>query len=171
MNRSETLAETMVITSNFPHRTPRSASRRLVAIVAATATALGLLAGAAIPARADNGDLAKALAALAVVGIIAHQANKNRNRAPVYLPDAPYPPQPQPQPVRAARVPAACAIEISGNSGTATVFGERCLREQGFTWRLPQYCARSARIYGQSDRIYSDQCLRDAGFRVSASQY
>ena len=54
MNRSETLAETMVITSNFPHRTPRSASRRLVAIVAATATALGLLAGAAIPARADN---------------------------------------------------------------------------------------------------------------------
>jgi hypothetical protein len=169
MNRSETLAETMVITSNFPRRTARNSSRRLVAIVAAAATALGLLAGTAIPARADNDDLAKALAALAIVGIIAHQANKNRNRATVYQPVAPQPPQPQP--ARTTRVPAACAIEISGNSGTATVFGERCLREQGFTWRLPQYCARSARIYGQNDRIYSDQCLRDAGFRVSASRY
>lgn len=169
MNRSETLAETMVITSNFPRRTARHAGRRLVAIVAAAATALGLLAGTAIPARADNDDLAKALAALAIVGIIAHQANKNRNRPPVYQPQDPY--RPQPQPTRAPRVPATCAIEITGNAGTATVYGESCLREQGFTWRLPQYCARSARIYGQNDRIYSDQCLRDAGFRVSASRY
>lgn len=172
MNRSETLAETLVITSNFPRPAPRNAGRRLVAIVAAAATALGLLAGTAIPARADNNDLAKALAALAIVGIIAHEANKNRaerNRPPVYQPYDPYPPQPQP--TRAPRVPAACAIEISGNSGTATVYGERCLRDEGFTYRLPQYCARSARIYGQNDRIYSDQCLRDAGFRVSASRY
>lgn len=173
MNRSETLAETMVITSHFPRPTARNAGRRLVAIVAAAATALGLLAGTAIPARADNNDLAKALAALAIVGIIAQQANKNRprNAPPVYQPYDPYQPAPQPQPTRAPRVPAACAIEISGNSGTATVFGERCLREEGFTYRLPQYCARQARIYGQNDRIYSDQCLRDAGFRVSASRY
>jgi len=168
MNRSETLAET--VTSHFPRPGTRSPGRRLVALVAAAATALGLLAGTAIPARADNDDLAKALAALAIVGIIAHQANKNRNRPPVYQPYDPYP-QPQPQPSRAPRVPAACAIEITGNTGTATVYGERCLRSEGFDWRLPQHCARSARIYGQNDRIYSDQCLRDAGFRVSASRY
>lgn len=173
MHRSETMAETIHITSNFP-RPPatdsRSISRRLIAVVAAAATALGLLAGTAIPARADGDDLAKALAALAIVGIIAQQANRNRNRPPVYQPYDPYP-QPQPQPTRAPRVPATCAIEITGNSGTATVFGERCLRDQGFDWRLPRHCARSARIYGQDDRIYSDQCLRDAGFRVGGSRY
>ncbi len=167
MTRSETLAETMAITSNYPRRASRNPGRRLVAIVAAAATALGLLAGTAIPARADNDDLAKALAAIAIVGIIAHQANKNRNRGSVHQPHQP----PLPQPTRAPRVPSTCAIEISGNSGTATVYGERCLREEGFDYRLPKYCARTARIYGQNDRIYSDRCLRDAGFRVSASRY
>ena len=164
MNRSETLAETLVITSNFPRPATRNPGRRLVALVAAAATALGLLAGTAVPARADNDDLAKALAALAIVGIIAHQANKNRPRPPVY---EPY----QPRPTSAPRVPSVCAIEISGQSGTATVYGERCLRDEGFSYRLPQHCARSARIYGQNDRIYSDQCLRDAGFRVGGSRY
>lgn len=168
MNRSETLAETMVITSNFPRPPsgdPRGISRRLVAVVAAAATALGLLAGTAIPARADSNDMVKALAALAIVGIIANQASKNRQRAQAQTPH--YPPQPTALP----RVPSVCAIEISGNSGTATVYGERCLRDEGFSYRLPQYCARTARIYGQNDRIYSDQCLRDAGFRVGGSRY
>ena len=165
MKRPEAVAET--VTSHFPRPVSRNPGRRLVVLVAAAATALGLLAGTAIPARADNDDLAKALAAIAIVGIIAHQANRNRTRAPVYQPRDPYPPQP----ARAPRVPAACAIEISGASGTATVFGERCLRAEGFDWHLPQHCARNARIYGQTDRIYSDQCLRDAGFRVSGARY
>jgi hypothetical protein len=102
-----------------------------------------------------------------IVGIIANQASKNRHRA---QPVDPYPPY-QPQPTHQPRVPSVCAIEIAGNSGTATVYGERCLRDEGFSYRLPQYCARTARIYGQSDRIYSDQCLREAGFRVGSSRY
>jgi hypothetical protein len=175
MKSSETLAETMVITRNLPRptgRDPRSISRRLVAVVAAAATALGLLASTAIPARADSDDLAKALAALAIVGIIANESKKSRERERAraqqhYNP----PPQYHPQPTRQPRVPSVCAIEISGNSGTAIVYGERCLRDEGFNFRLPQYCARTARIYGQNDRIYSDQCLRDAGFRVAGSRY
>jgi hypothetical protein len=179
MKSSETLAETMVITRNLPRpsgRDPRSISRRLVAVVAAAATALGLLASTAIPARADNDDLAKALAALAIVGIIANETKKSRERERAraqqhHNPPPQYHPQYHPQPTRQPRVPSVCAIEISGNSGTATVYGERCLRDEGFNFRLPQYCARTARIYGQSDRIYSDQCLRDAGFRVAGSRY
>lgn len=175
MNRSETLAETMVITRNLPRptgRDPRSLSRRMVAMVAAAATALGLLASTAVPARADNDDLAKALAALAIVGIIANEAKKSRERerARAQQHYNPYPHY-KPQPSRHPRVPSVCAIEISGNSGTATVYGESCLREQGFNFRLPEYCARTARIYGRNDRIYSDQCLRDAGFRVAGSGY
>ena len=176
MKSLETLAETMVITRNLPRpsgQDPRSISRRLVAVVAAAATALGLLASTAIPARADSDDLAKALAALAIVGIIANEASKKRRQQQVYQPQPqPYPqPHPHPQPSHAPRVPSVCAIEISGNSGTATVYGESCLRDEGFSYRLPQYCARSARIYGRNDRIYSDQCLRDAGFRVGGARY
>jgi hypothetical protein len=175
MKSSDTLAETMVITRNLPRpsgQDPRSISRRLVAVVAAAATALGLLASTAIPARADSDDLAKALAALAIVGIIANETKKSRERerARAQQHHNP-PPQYHPQPARQPRVPSVCAIEISGNSGTATVYGERCLRDEGFNFRLPQYCARTARIYGQNDRIYSDQCLRDAGFRVAGSRY
>jgi hypothetical protein len=173
MKSSETLAETMVITRNLPRptgRDPRSISRRLVAVVAAAAIALGLLASTAIPARADSDDLAKALAALAIVGIIANESKKSRERARAQQHHNP-PPQYYPQPTRQPRVPSVCAIEISGNSGTAIVYGERCLRDEGFNFRLPQYCARTARIYGQNDRIYSDQCLRDAGFRVAGSRY
>lgn len=174
--RSETLAETMVITRNLPRATGRDArsiSRRLVAVIAAGATALGLLASTAVPARADGDDLAKALAALAIVGIIANEAKKSRerDRARAQQHYNPYPQHYQPQPTRHPRVPSVCAIEISGNSGTATVYGESCLREQGFNFRLPEYCARTARIYGRNDRIYSDQCLRDAGFRVAGSRY
>lgn len=176
MNRSETLAETMLLTAHLPRPTEqdsRRIGRRLVATVAAAATVLGLLAGSAIPARADNGDLAKALAAIAIVGIIANEASKKRRQQQVYQPQPqPYPqPHPHPQPSHAPRVPSVCAIEISGNSGTATVYGESCLRDEGFSYRLPQYCARSARIYGRNDRIYSDQCLRDAGFRVGGARY
>lgn len=175
MNHSETLAETIVLTRSLPRptgRDTRSLSRRLVATVAAAATALGLLASTAIPARADNNDLAKALAALAIVGIIVNESKKSRerDRARAQQHTKPYPHYQQ-QPARHPRVPSVCAIEISGNSGTATVYGESCLREQGFNFRLPEYCARTARIYGRNDRIYSDQCLRDAGFRVGGSRY
>jgi hypothetical protein len=173
MNRSETLAETMLLTAHLPRpseQDSRRIGRRLVATVAAAATVLGLLAGSAIPARADNGDLAKALAAIAIVGIIANEASKKRRQQQAHQPQPqPYPHHP-PHPTR-PRVPSVCAIEISGNSGTATVYGESCLRDEGFSYRLPQYCARSARIYGRNDRIYSDQCLRDAGFRVGGARY
>ncbi|WGV15211.1 hypothetical protein [Fuscovulum ytuae] len=174
MTRSETLAETVHITASLPRprgEDRRRIGRRLAATVAAAATALGLLVGTSIPARADNDDLAKALAALAIVGIIASQANRNRGQQQYqYAPQEPKHGH-QPRPARHPRVPSVCAIEISGQSGTAIVYGENCLRQQGFDYRLPQYCARSARIYGQRDRIYSDQCLREAGFRVEGARY
>lgn len=157
MTKSETLAETMLLTQGG---TVRKLRLRFVALVAAIAVAMGLLA-TATPARADNDDLAKALAALAIVGIIAHSAQKNRSRQDQY---PSYPPEPQQ--VKKPRVPAVCGIEIAGQRTRATVYGERCMREQGFDWRLPQHCARPARIYGQNDRIYTEQCLRDAGFKI-----
>ncbi|MBC2836117.1 hypothetical protein [Paragemmobacter straminiformis] len=156
MTHSETLAETMLV-----QREARRSKLRawVVAFILGMAVALALAVTTA-PARADDRDLARALAAIAIVGIIATAA-KDRDR-----PRQEQHPHYTPRQSRAPRVPAVCGIEISGRSTRATVYGERCLREEGFDWRLPQHCARPARIYGQNDRIYTEQCLRDAGFRI-----
>lgn len=159
MHLSETLAETAHIGRNLPAPTARP-RRRMVAAVAILATALGLMAGSAVPARADS-DLAKALAAIAVVGIIAHAAQA-RNRPPVVQPQ----PVPQPRPVAASRnVPAACGIELSGTQTRATLYSESCMIERGVR-SLPTWCAKPARIYGRQDFIYTADCLRDGGLRV-----
>lgn len=159
MHLSETLAETARVGRTLPAPTARP-RRRLVAAVAILATALGLMAGSAIPARADD-DLAKALAAIAVVGIIAHAA-RAKNRPPAVQPQ----PAPLPRPVAATRnVPAACGIELSGSQTRATLYTESCIVDRGLR-NLPTWCARPARIYGQQDYIYTADCLRDGGLRV-----
>lgn len=174
MTRSDTLAETM---QSLPH--PRKAApnalRRMIAAVAALATALSLLAATAVPAKAGNDDLAKALAAIAAIGIIASVAKQGRadhrdNRwdNPVdHRAGRDWPPRHDQ--TRTSRVPASCAIMIQGNRHSATVYGERCLRREGFN-RLPQHCARNVRIYGRADRVYSEQCLRQAGYRIGRSR-
>lgn len=160
---SETLAETMLLARG----TKRSRLRlRVVALVVAVAVALGLIGAVAAPARADDRDLARALAAIAVIGIIASTAKANGKKHDEYRD---FPPYDVRHDRRAPRVPAVCAIEINGSRTSATVYGERCLREEGFDWRLPRDCSRPARIYGREDRIYTEQCLRNAGFRIGGS--
>lgn len=155
MQDSETLAETMLLTRDA--QKPRL-RLRFVALVVAVAVALAAL-GSARPARADEGDLVKALAALAIVGILAHEMKDNRAPKPK--------PKPAPQPVRGPRVPEVCAFVVP--ELRSTVYGENCLRDEGFVWQLPRACARPARIYGQADRIFTAKCLRDAGFRTGGA--
>lgn len=165
LTHSETLAETMLLTRGTK---PRRLRLRFVALVTAIAVALGTL-GTAAPARADNDDLVKALAALAVVGIIAHGMNqKKRHETPAYAPPKPKP-APKPPLVRGPLVPGVCAFVVP--ELRSTVYGENCLRDEGFAWGLPQACARPARIYGQPDRLFTAKCLRDAGFRIGGAPY
>lgn len=159
MPASDTLAETAYGRPRIAQPQP---GRRLVAAVIILATALGLMAGSAVPARADD-DLAKALAAIAVVGIIAHAA-RAKDRPPAIAPQPQ--PQPLPRPVAATRqVPSACGIELSGTQTRATLYAESCMVERGVRG-LPTHCARPARIYGERDFIYTADCLRGAGLRV-----
>lgn len=136
--------------------TPLS-GRRLASIVTGAAAALALVLATAIPARAEKNDLAKALIAALVVGAIAHELKDKDKPVPL----------PVPEPVKSKRVPAVCAISIDGADRSVTLFPESCLREEGFSYRLPRHCANSATIFGKRDRVYSAQCLREAGFRVS----
>ena len=103
------------------------------------------------------------------VGLIAKSIDDNNDRKHY---DKPKPnqgkpkPHHQPQPSYQPRVPSVCAISIDSRSGDAvTMYSQKCLRRQGFDYRLPN-CARDVRIYGEADRVYSAQCLRDAGFRL-----
>ena len=130
--------------------------RRLGAMITGGAAALALVLATAIPAKADKNDLTKALIAALVVGAIAHELNDKDKPAPL----------PVPEPVKNKRVPGVCAISIDGAERSVTLYPESCLREEGFDYRLPRYCANSATIFGKRDRVYSAQCLRDAGFRL-----
>jgi hypothetical protein len=166
---SETLAETLHITGF--HRPSvsviRPALKRMGKSLTCALLAGSLVLGSAAPSLADKrGDnLAKALGAALVLGLIIN-ANKSHAKP------APAPkPQPAPKPHRpphnaVPRVPANCAISIDSNSGRpVTMYSESCMRDEGFDYRLPD-CARPIRIYGKRDYVYSEQCLRDAGFRI-----
>ncbi|MGL4235371.1 hypothetical protein [Tabrizicola sp.] len=134
--------------------------RRFAALLTGGAAALALVLATAIPAKADKkDDLAKALIAAIVVGVIANELNDKPKHVPV--------PLPEPEPVKQPRVPSVCAISIDGAERSVTLYPESCLRAEGFDYRLPRGCANGATIFGERDRVYSAQCLRDAGFRVS----
>jgi len=156
-------AATTTISSSMPRETARP-FRRIVTVLTAAAAALALMTATALPARADRSsdNLAKAVVAAIAIGAIVHSIDKNRAKpAPV-----PHPPVQ----VRSPRVPAVCAIEISGARRGVTVYPERCLRREGFDYRLPRHCAREARVFGRPDRVYGEDCLRDAGFRVETGR-
>lgn len=181
---SETLAETLHGT-RAQGVVPIPPRRRFMAGLTVGAVALSVVLGAAAPARAeDNRDLVKALAAIAVIGVIAAEVGKDRDAQPVdhrrdddwrdgrrpphYQPPRHTPPRPEPQ--RGPRIPSVCAIEIEGpDRRDVVVYGERCLRDHGLD-RLPGACAREVRFYGQRDRIFPETCLRESGFRTGRSQ-
>lgn len=158
---SETMAETHFALRGTKTAPVCSPLKRLMRGMTALAVAASLVLATAAPSHADKrgDDLAKALAAAIVLGLIVNNVKKNK--------PAPAPaPVPHPQPVKKPRVPGVCAIEIDSDDGyPVVVYSESCIRDEGFDYRLPD-CARSVRIYGQRDRIYSAKCLRDAGFRV-----
>lgn len=148
----------------FMPRTTLRPLRRAAGALIAAITVLALMAASAVPARADrqSDNLAKAVVAAIAIGAIVHSIDKGRARpAPV--------PQPPVQ-VRNPRVPSVCAIEISGARRDVTVYPERCLRREGFDYRLPRHCANEARVFGRTDRVYSEHCLRNAGFRVEGGR-
>lgn len=136
--------------------------RRMMGALTAGITALSLLLAGTVQAQADtrSDNVAKAVIAAIAIGAILNSADKGRAR-PVPAPH---------HPVRSPslRIPAVCAIEISGKRRDVTVYPERCLRREGFDGRLPRQCANDARVFGRVDRVYGEDCLRDAGYRLGA---
>ncbi len=131
---------------------PRKQLRRLIGTLAATAAALGLMtAAAAVPARADNRDLARALIAVGAIALIAKVAGDSKRRAPA-VPNR-------------GLLPADCAIEFDQGRDRTRVYSRPCLDRYGF-WDLPASCESSVRVQGRTIPVYGDRCLRRAGFRA-----
>ena len=161
MTISMTLAETVFVSRTLPAKTPAvkqtNTPNRLVALLIAAVTALAMLTASAVPAQADrNDDTLKAIAAIAAIALIA-KAVKDNKRGNDHS---------NPRPGQVRRVPAVCAIEIGSGRGSVVGYAERCLREEGFNYRLPTGCATNIRIYGRTDKFYPEQCLRNAGFKT-----
>ena len=154
MTVSMTLAETAYVRRSLTHSVKSPARSRPMALLVAGTTALAMTLASAAPAHADRrgNDALKALAAIAVIALIAKAVKDNKHQ------DA------APTPVQAPRVPDVCAIEIGSGRGSVTGYAARCLREEGFNYRLPSGCSTDIRIYGRADKFFPEQCLRDAGF-------
>lgn len=161
MTISMTLAETALVSHTTTAKTRPFRRNRVTTLMVAAAVSLAMIVASALPARADrnNDDVLKALAAIAAIALISKAVKDNKRR---------HAPAPPPVPVQVPRVPGVCAIEIGSGHGSVTGYGERCLREEGFNYRLPTDCSTSIRIYGRADRFYPEQCLRDSGFRIGA---
>lgn len=132
-----------------------------------------LLTGlAAAPARADNDDVARALAAfvgLAIIGAAINDARKDDKARPVVRHKPYVAPKPLPKRVNRKLLPQRCFRTFSDRrGGRVPAFGYRCLENHYTHARsLPRRCLREA--YGQRGlrTVYSASCLRNQGYQLA----
>jgi len=151
-------------------------ARSFITLIVTTAIALTTLTA---PARADNDDAAKALAAilgLAIVGGIIHESRKDKGHPPPVTRRAPrdivHPVQPRPLPKRAVRhtlLPQTCLRTFRNAQGYEVQgFGQRCLhRNYAHTQTLPRRCATHVETRRGWGTAYDARCLHRKGYRLA----
>jgi hypothetical protein len=145
-------------------------ARRLTMTLSALVLALAGMTAAAVPARANNDDLAKILLGATAVFIIGSAIN-NAGRADTRHDDRRrdhWDERRGPGRHAVPVLPRACAISISGH-GTR-YYGERCLRKSGIRAHLPQRCERTLRTNRGQRTVYDGQCMVNAGFRTEGDR-
>ena len=167
---------------------------RFVKLALSGLTALSLTM-TPMPASAgpDGEDIAKALAGLAVLGIIASAANdrkkRRRNQANTVINNNPYGSiegsrsprviegeirrrgnqgRVNNQRFRFTPLPDRCVRVVSTSRGDRTVYGARCLkRNYAYTNRLPERCRLQVRTNNRIRNVYGARCLRRDGWQVA----
>ncbi|MCM2563705.1 hypothetical protein M8756_16360 [Lutimaribacter sp. EGI FJ00015] len=156
-------------------------SRRFIATILVGALAVTGLT--AVPARADGEDIAKALAGIAALAIIAktiENRNDRRHEAEVSRQGTwpkhghvtgPIRPRPLPDHVRkASLLPRECLVNVRSRHRDYRAFSGRCLADHRITARnLPNACMVETRGRGHRyNQIYfRESCLRDRGYRTA----
>lgn len=153
-------------------------------------TALSLsLAPMEVSAAPDGEDIAKALAGLAVIGIVASTMNdrkqKRKSEARGAVPVNPYATIEGPRAiegeirrpgekknrfhgVRQAALPDRCVRIVSTDRGDRTAYSARCLqREYIYADQLPAACQVQVQTNDRVRLVYGARCLQRDGWRVA----
>jgi len=147
-------------------------------IASVLSIALAATSVTATPARADE-DVAKIIAGLALLGIIAGVSKKDRRHDPA--PVMRRSPRHDPAPVaggghrykdvsrdrrRAAKIaPRQCLRNQWTHRGERSVYSARCL-QRSVRATLPQNCLREARRTNGPRYFYTKRCLKGHGWRL-----
>lgn len=163
--------------------------RKLISLTAAAAIAT---AGLSAPARADGEDIAKIIAGIALLGIIAKAVEDDdrdvappptryptygytppryappRYVPPRYIPPRHVPARPVPPRVTRYDLPGACLRSYEVNRKTIRLFGANCLRKNyAYASSLPYACQFQFSTRQGSHTGYEPLCLRERGYRVA----
>lgn len=149
-------------------------------IAAVSAAALVITGLSAVPARADGNDVARALAGIAALALIAKAIDDRNDRKAArqqhQYRHQPLPPhhqprlQPRPLPPQAARpgLPEHCLQVADTVNGPIRVFSARCLqRNYSQADRLPRSCAQEVWTDRGYRWAYGAACLRQQGYRLA----
>ncbi|MEM8579156.1 MAG: hypothetical protein AAGF60_15010 [Pseudomonadota bacterium] len=145
-------------------------SRPFITLIVTSALALATLTA---PARADNDDAARALAAilgLAIVGKIIHDNRKDdRHVVTRRAPRDTVHPRPLPRRVDRKLLPQQCFRTFYNARGREIRgFGQRCMnRNYDFVRSLPRACATDVQTRRGWGTAYRARCLRDQGYRLA----
>lgn len=171
-------------------------TRKFISVLCAAA--VGVTAFSAAPARADDDDLARALAAVlgvAILGKIIHESQKDdapkvtrrydpkpeyRSHQPRHVERDHGRIQPRDLPRRVQRdtrrrvdrrlLPGQCLRSHNTQLGRIVMMGKRCLEANyRFSNRLPQACAQRIRTHEGKRQGYDARCLRQNGYRLTRS--
>ncbi|MEM7472874.1 MAG: hypothetical protein AAF340_16100 [Pseudomonadota bacterium] len=141
--------------------------KQFIAMVLSSALAATSLT--ATPARADE-DVFKVLGGLVVLGILANQIEKNKERNVARQPARNSTVYTQrigpPVTRRAAKLaPSRCVREQWTHRGTREVYGARCMQSHAKA-QLPQNCLRQNKTNSGPRYFYAPRCLRQNGWRL-----
>lgn len=154
----------------FPKLHPNFSAFALSGLIA-----LGALSASAVPARADNRDVARILGGVIALYAIGRAIELNNNtRAARQVPHVPVtraqPHVPAPPPALVA--PARCFVEGRDHNGYFRGYGRRCMQNNtAHPRQLPQACLTTVHTQRGPREIYAGRCLanngwvREAGFR------
>lgn len=161
---------------------------RFVKLTLSGITAISLsLTPSSLSAAPDGEDVAKVLAGIAVLGIIASATrDRNKNRKTVTTPRVTNQfgsiersgntrvidgnirfPSNSRQGIRRTALPERCVRIVSTAKGERIVYGARCLRrEYVHTAKLPNRCKFNVRSGSRTHPVYGSYCLRRDGWQV-----
>ncbi len=145
-------------------------SPRFIGLIAAASIAVTAIG--ASPARADDHDIARALAALLGVAVIAKVIKDSKDDREVSR-RHPRVVEPRPLPRRVDRVdrkllPQRCFRTFDSRRGLHRGFGQRCLYTHfRYANRLPAHCLIRVRGTRGPRHAYEARCLRHQGYRLA----